>query len=161
MKRNCKVCGNPFMAIKVTQFFCNRKCFKRDYYLRVKGRLQDIEDKRLFPLKECNFCLQKSRLAFDPMDNKKMYDSWGCPFCGATNTLIWEHQSNPNSYQIIRELLVSFQFSVMQTQPVYQTYQLPIHRLDQGNPSVITMPCDRLDISEIHQSRNKKKILFS
>ena len=33
-KVNCKICGKEFDSVKYTNVFCQRKCFKRDYYLR-------------------------------------------------------------------------------------------------------------------------------
>lgn len=164
IKRTCKICGDPFMAIKVTQFFCRRKCFKRDYYLRTKNRLQDKQLNPVFPGKECNFCLKKSSLGFDPLEFPKRFDSWGCPYCGATNSLIWEHQSNPNSYQIISQALLSIQMlSSINQKPVqatYKTYNLPVNRLEQGNPNIVVLACEKMNIFDIQRS-NRKKILFS
>lgn len=162
--RHCKICGNSFVAIKVTQFFCRRKCFKKDYYLRTKNRIQDREQNPVFPTKECGFCSKVSKLNFDPVDNPKMFDSWECPYCGASNSLVWKHQGNPNSYQIISQVVISFQmFSssiVHDIRPVYQTYQLPINRIEKGNPSIVVLACEKMNIFDI-QRNNRKKILFS
>src|SRR3990167_4302246 len=157
INRICKVCGGGFIAIKATQYFCQRKCFKRDFYQRIKARLQDKQQNPTYPSKECNFCLQKSKLDFDPLDNPKRFDAWGCPFCGATNKLIWENQNNPNSYQVISQILVSLQFtavSVMQNSfaSTYQTYKIPISRLEQGNPSIVVMPCEKINIVDIQRN---------
>lgn len=164
IKRTCKICGDPFMAIKVTQFFCRRKCFKKDYYLRTKNSLQDREQNPVYPSKECGFCLKMSNLGFDPLELPKRFDTWGCPYCGATNSLVWEHQGNPNSYQIISQILVSIQmFSSAISQPVqptYRTYNLPISRLEQGNPHIVVLACEKMNIFDIQRS-NRKKILFS
>ena len=159
IKRTCKVCGDSFSAIKATQFFCRRKCFKRDYYLRMKAKEVDNVQHPTFPLKKCGFCQVTSMLSFDPLDNPEMFNAWGCPMCGATNKLVWEHQNSPNSYQTISQILASIQMP--QTIEVqYQTYQIPIQRLGEGNPGVVVMTCETLNILDI-QKKNRKKILFS
>jgi hypothetical protein len=106
INRTCKICGDPYKAIKVTQFFCSRKCFKRDYYLRTKSRIQEREQHPTYPIKKCGYCLVSSMLNFDPLDSPDMFNAWGCPACGATNKLVWEHQNSPNSYQIISGILI-------------------------------------------------------
>lgn len=162
IKRTCKICGDTFSAIKVTQFFCRRKCFKRDYYLRTKAKEVEMEQKPSYPVKKCGFCQISSRLSFDPLDNPEMFNAWGCPMCGATNKLIWEHQNRSNSYQIISQILVSM--SSMQAPATlavqYQTYQIPVQRLEHGNPSVVVLTCETLNILDI-QKKDRKKILFS
>lgn len=163
ISRTCKICGDSFSAIKVTQFFCSRKCFKRDYYVRTKSKIQDTAQNPTYPTKGCAFCQVKSKLNFDPLDNPQLFNAWACPSCGATNQLVWEHQDNPNSYQIISSILL--QMATESSKPVqlevqYQTYQIPIQRLENGNPNVVVMTCETLDILNI-QKKNRKKILFS
>jgi endogenous inhibitor of DNA gyrase (YacG/DUF329 family) len=163
INRTCKICGKQFQAIKTTQFFCSRKCFKRDYYARTKIKLQDSKQKPNFPIKICNFCEESSRLSFDPVISAHLYNAWACPKCGATNRLIWEHMHKPNSHQIISKILISFSssFQVMQNTIIQrQTYHLPILRPEQGNPYVVIMTCENLNIVDI-QKRNRKKIVFS
>lgn len=163
INRTCKICGDPFSAIKVTQFFCSRKCFKKDYYVRTKSKIQEAHQQPTFPIKGCAFCQMKSMLSFDPLDNPQMFNAWACPNCGCTNQLVWEHQNNSNSYQVISNILMSLQAA--SSQPVkievqYQTYQIPITRLENGNKDVLVLTCETLDIIDI-QKRNRKKILFS
>ena len=163
IKRTCKICGDEFSAIKTTQFFCSRKCFKRDYYLRTKSKIVDTQLNPTYPIKKCSFCFESARLNFDPMRTPELFNAWGCPHCGATNQLIWEHQNNPNSYQIISKLLISMQLTAPITQQAeiqYQKYQIPIQRLEQGNPSVVVLTCETLNILDI-QKKNRKKIVFS
>ena len=157
--RICKICGKSFVAIKVTQFFCCRKCFKKDYYLRMRVRIQEDKQNPHYPIKQCCFCLKSSKLSFDPKEHFKLYNAWGCPYCGATNKLIWEYQENPSSYQIIRNILTSFHPQLITSQQ-YEPYRLPIIRLDQGNPLIVIMTCEKLNIVDI-QNKNRKKILFS
>jgi len=160
LKRKCKICGNSFVAIKTTQFFCCRKCFKRDYYNRTKIRLRQQEQAPPnYPIKECSFCEKRSKLNFDPLEHPKLYDTWQCPYCGVTNSLIWKHQNDSNSHQIISNILMTMDIQI-NTTPLYQTYKLPIISPEQGNPAFIVMTCESLDITEI-QKQNRKKILFS
>ena len=67
IKRQCKVCGVDFIAIKSTQFFHSRKCFKKDFYSRLKAKKADKEQNPVYPSKECGFCSKISRLDFDPI----------------------------------------------------------------------------------------------
>ena len=163
IQRKCKVCGEKFIAIKVTQFYCRRKCFKKDYYNRTKDKSQEKEDHPVYPTKTCSFCQIRSQLNFDPLHSPEAFNAWGCPHCGATNKLVWEYQHNSNSYQIISNILVSFQFnqSGATFQHQYQTYHLPIMRLGQGDPSVLTMTCEPLKKMEDIQKKDRKKLLFS
>jgi hypothetical protein len=161
IRRICKICGEPFYAIKTTQFFCCRKCFKKDYYLRQKIRIQEERQKGpIYPIKECGFCLKKAQLNFDPLDKPSLFNAWACPYCGATNKLVWENQNKPNSYQIISEILATINFTPVTFQHQYRTYQIPIQRLEQGNPHVIVMACGRTNIMDI-QCNGRKKISFS
>lgn len=160
INRTCKVCGKPFVAIKSTQFFCKRKCFKRDYYLRLKSNEQDEKENPNYPIKKCAFCEKTARLNFDPMENVKKFNAWACPHCHATNELIWEHQNKPNSHQIISNILISIQNTFFTVVSQTQQYKLPIMRLEQGNPNYVVMTCEKLDIVDI-QKKNRKKILFS
>ena len=161
--RRCKVCGKPFIAIKVTQFFCRRKCFKRAYYERTKDRNQEKEIHPNYPTKTCLFCEEKSQLNFDPLRSPEAFNAWGCPHCGATNKLIWEYQGNSNSYQIISNILISIQsnpITFVQPQPQYQPFYLPVMRPGQGNPGILVMTCETLSIADM-QKKNRKKLLFS
>jgi glutaredoxin len=143
----------------VTQFFCSRKCFKRDYYVRIKGHQDEEENHPQFPIKKCGYCKKDSRLNFDPIKNQDKFNAWGCPNCGVTNQLIWENQNRPNSYQMISQILVTFTMN-MQQEPQYQTYHLPINRPENGNPDIVVLTCETLSIQDI-QKKDRKKIIFS
>lgn len=162
IKRICKICGVDFIAIKGTQFFHNRKCFKKDYYVRMKSKINDMAQHSDYPTKACSFCQVKAKLNFDPLDNPKLFNAWSCPACGCTNQLIWDHQNSPSSYQIISGILLQMAASskavILEVQ--YQTYQIPIQRLENSNPSVVVMTCETIDILKI-QKGNRKKILFN
>jgi len=161
--RTCKVCGKKFIAIKTTQFFCCRRCFKKDFYQRNKDKNQENSENPHYPTKTCLFCEEKSQLDFDPVRNPERFNAWGCPHCGATNKLVWEHQNNSNSYQIISNILISIQSNPItfeQPQPQYQPFYLPIMRPGQGNPGILVMTCETLSIADM-QKKNRKKLLFS
>ena len=164
MPRNCKICGKEFIAIKTTQFFCCRSCFKKSFYQKTKEHLQELRNRGpIYPNKECSFCLKTSKLNFDPIAKPRLYDAWGCPYCGATNKLILDNIDNPNSYQVISQILVTIHSTTIIHQPqqqVYTTYHLPVKPLELGNPSFIVMTCEKLDIFDI-QRKNRKKISFS
>lgn len=165
IRRKCKTCGVDFIAIKVTQFFHSRKCFKKEYYLRTREISRQEEQSKKYPTKTCLFCELSSQLNFDPVRSPEKFDAWGCPHCGATNQLVWEHRNHPQSFQVISEILVSIQsipsiYSVIQ--PQYETYRLPVLKQGLGDSSVIVMTCETLDVAQIqNQKKNKKKLLFS
>ena len=165
MPRQCKICGKEFTAIKTTQFFCCRRCFKKAFYQKNKEHIQEIQSRGpVYPSKECSFCLKTSKLNFDPVEKPKLFNDWSCPNCDTTNKMVWENQDNPNSYQVISRILASIHCTgtiVQQCQKVvYTEYHLPVSRLEQGNPSFIVMACEKLDIFDI-QRKNRKKISFS
>ena len=164
LKRRCKICGEEFIATKTTQFFCCRKCFKKDFYYRTKNHIQDLARNPVFPSKQCGFCLKVSKMDFDPIKYPRMFDHWACPQCGATNKIIWENQDKPNSHQIIGEILLTIQYSqtqIIQQKPAaYRVYQVPVNRLEQANPLVITMPCEKMNFFDINR-KDRKRILFS
>lgn len=163
INRVCKVCGNPFVAIKVTQFFCRRKCFKRDYYVRTKDKSNDLDQHPHYPTKKCDFCHESSMLNFDPLSSPERFNAWGCPHCGATNKLIWEYQYSSNSYEIISNILLTIDMSSSQVQEMstrYEPFLLPVVRPGIGDPNILVMACELLSISDV-QKKNRKKLLFS
>jgi len=160
-ERICKICGNKFLAIKTTQFFCSRKCFKKDYYVRMKIKELEKDQNPKYPSKQCGLCGKVSQLDFDPIKNPQKFNAWGCPHCGATNALVWEYQDNPNSHQLINNIIISVQAQViLDTTPQYQIYHLPVNRIEQGNQEIIVMTCEELNILDV-QKRDRKKLSFS
>ena len=89
IQRVCKICGRTFFAIKTTQFFCSRKCFKKDYYIKTKIKKQ--KQSRVFPEKHCSYCGETSRLTFDPLEFPELFKDWACPKCGITNKMMWKY----------------------------------------------------------------------
>lgn len=161
INRTCKICGKSFSAIKVTQFFCCRKCFKRDYYLRTKASIQEQQQHPNYPIKRCSYCEIQSRLNFDPVKNPDKFDAWQCPHCGTTNGLIWKYQDTPNSHQIIGNILISFKtILTREPAPQPQVYRIPIAKPGYCNPSIVVMTCDELNILDL-QKKDRKKLLFS
>ena len=159
--RICKICGKRFFAIKTTQFFCCRRCFKKDFYMRTKIKLQEQHQTPTYPKKYCDFCETMSELNFDPIALPRLFNTWRCPKCGVSNDLIWKNFEKPHSHQIISQILVSMSNEIHQeVMPKYQVYHLPIARPEQGNPSIVTLTCEMLNILDI-QKANRKKIIFS
>lgn len=161
IRRLCKVCGEPFWAIKSTQFFGSRKCFKKSYYERTQNKLQDEERNPHYPIKKCVFCGESAMLSFDPLKNPELFNTWECPHCKVTNILIWKYQNKPNSHQTISGILTEITSQIVQnTTPQYHPYYLPVMRPEQGNDSIVVMTCDILNILDI-QKKNRRKITFS
>lgn len=111
LARTCKICETPFVAIKTTQYFCRRKCFKRDYYLRNKEKQSEATSNPTFPKKTCGYCGNMQMIPYDPVKSPEKFNKWECVTCGVTNELLWRHENNPSSYQIITEILKSVQMS--------------------------------------------------
>ena len=91
IKRNCKVCGTEFIAIKSTQLFESRKCFKKDYYLRKKAELAVENASPKYPSYYCNICNFKIDLTFDPVKNSDLFENHKCPNCNFTRKHAWQH----------------------------------------------------------------------
>lgn len=161
INRTCKVCPNKFSAIKVTQFFCSRKCFKKDYYLRTKSKIEDRIQNPTYPIKQCSFCETSSQLSFDPVESPQLFNAWGCPHCGATNRLVWQYGEKANSYQMLKSILITFHSNSVNSERIEpQPYRLPVMRPEHGNAKIVVMTCDIINIVDI-QRNNRKKILFS
>jgi hypothetical protein len=107
IQKICKICQEPFTAIKTTQSFCKRKCFKRDYYLRTKLKQLDEDAHPVFPSKICSFCTKKFPVPFDPIQFPDLFNDLECPFCHATNVMIWKSMELDNSKQVIITMIAS------------------------------------------------------
>lgn len=107
IERHCKICGDPFTAIKTTQVFCKRKCFKRDYYLRNKAKTDALAMAPVYPKRTCAFCQVMQTIPYDPVKNADKYNKWECVNCGVTNEILWKYQDMPRSYQTISAILTS------------------------------------------------------
>ena len=128
--------------------------------MRTRNRIQEQEQNPNYPIKNCSFCLESSRLSFDPLETPQLFNAWSCPHCGVTNKLIWEYNYNPNSHQLIQNILVTFHQAVVQSSIQYHTYKLPVLSPEKSNPGVIVMTCNTLNILDI-QKKNRKKLSFS
>lgn len=110
IKKLCEICGKDFWAIKTTQIYDTRRCFKRAYYLKNKEILQYQKQHPNYPSKTCAFCQERSVLPFDPTMAPILFNKWGCPFCHVTNEIVWKFQDKVNSYQMIASfVMVSMQ----------------------------------------------------
>jgi DNA-directed RNA polymerase subunit RPC12/RpoP len=79
IRKICKTCGVEFDAIKEGQYFCKRKCFKRDYYKRNKARLALLAKAR--PIYRCGNCGHAAEVPFDPIKYPKRFTKFKCPEC--------------------------------------------------------------------------------
>ena len=135
LQRTCKICLDPFTAIKVTQYFCKRKCFKRDYYLRNKERLAVEHYLPTFPVRTCALCGNSQMIPYDPIKQSSRFNSWECTDCGVTNALLWKHQDSPRSYQTISAILKSVQVhSFLLTKPSELTIRASFITIITGSP---------------------------
>jgi len=107
IKQTCKICKKPFIAIKVTQRFCKRECFKRDYYLRIKEKLQKLALHPNYPQKQCSFCSNTVTLPFDPIKSPNLFNDFRCPFCNVPNNMIWQYSALSGSHEMILNILIS------------------------------------------------------
>lgn len=87
IKKACKTCGKEFTAIKSTQYFCSRKCFRKDYHHRKREEAQKMPPK--FPAYSCPNCDRRSLLDFDPAKNMARFDAHKCPYCEYTPRSVW------------------------------------------------------------------------
>lgn len=106
INRKCKICGTSFVAIKHTQYFCKRKCFKKDYYQRTKVKAAALKNKR--PDYNCPHCGMATPLAFDPVKFPKLFNELICPFCGIPRQVLYDHRfdlsftiGNPGTIQFV------------------------------------------------------------
>ena len=92
IKRNCEVCGVEFMAIKATQRYEKRACFKKAYQLRKKAE-KAIETARpkVYDY-SCAICNRRSEMSFSPVIEQKRFAEYVCPFCGVPRKVIWTHR---------------------------------------------------------------------
>ena len=107
IKRKCEVCKTDFIAIKTTQKYCSRRCFKRNYYLKAKAKQQYELKHPIYPKKICSYCNQETTLTFDPIIFPKLFNNFTCSNCGVTAELILRHANTPNSFQKITDEIIN------------------------------------------------------
>lgn len=108
----CKTCGVPFTAVKETQHYCSRSCFKRSYYKQARETLKKELANPKYPKKFCSFCGHETQLTFDPIKNEKAFNDFQCPNCSVTNAMIWKNSGEANSQQIIRNIIITGTFTI-------------------------------------------------
>lgn len=88
----CKVCEKAFVAIKHTQLFCSRKCFKKDYAARKRAEalVENARVKQHFYA--CGVCERRSELGFNPLKSQQQFADYICPFCGIPRQIVWTHR---------------------------------------------------------------------
>jgi hypothetical protein len=92
--RICKTCQIEFRCTSAVQVFCNRKCFKKDYCIRVK-RKQALLEK--YPMIMCRYCCHEERLTFDPLKFAYKYQQWRCPECSIQVHQVLQFQDRHHS----------------------------------------------------------------
>lgn len=161
IERICKECGKKFIAIKTNQFFCCRRCFKKDFYTKTKIKNQLSCENPKYPLKKCQFCGESFYLDFDPKKHPDKFNNCTCPKCGVSNKVIWRYQNDCNSRISIMNFLVSNKDIYIEKQSIeYKVYHIPINIPEQCSNNIITLSCENIDLLDIHK-KNRKKITFS
>jgi hypothetical protein len=74
----CKTCKKKFLPKSEKNVFCNRKCFKKDFYHRKK--IEELNSIK-FPTFKCPSCFRNIELTFDPVKDEKLWLGFSCPFC--------------------------------------------------------------------------------
>lgn len=74
----CKTCGKVFLPKSDNNLFCERKCFKKDYYHRKKA--ENLAAQK-FPDFLCPTCGGSIRLDFDPSQDTMQWLDFLCPTC--------------------------------------------------------------------------------
>ena len=91
IQKSCKTCGKEFTAIKTTQYFCSRKCFRKDYHHRK--REEEANRPIKFPAYTCQDCGRRSILDFDPLDSIEKLDTYNCPYCDFCPRQGWDNRN--------------------------------------------------------------------
>lgn len=89
IQKECKTCQKKFEAIKDGQFFCSRRCFKKDYYQRNREKQRILDKKR--PIYQCSVCSNSCEMPFDPVRNYGKFSAFACPFCGMPREVVVEY----------------------------------------------------------------------
>ena len=103
IERKCKVCKVDFTAIKTTQKYCSRKCFKKDYYLKTKKKKQYELNNPVYPHKICSYCGKTHELSFDPIVYPKLFNNFTCTNCGVPTELLMKYATEVNSFQKVTQ----------------------------------------------------------
>lgn len=91
IERDCEVCGKKFIAIKTTNRYCKRSCFKRAFYIRKREELKNDTAHPKFPSYSCALCDTKIELTFDPVKFHLLFDNFKCPNCNVRRCDLWKH----------------------------------------------------------------------
>lgn len=83
INKKCKVCGTPFVAIKSNQYFCSRKCFKKDYNIRkrTERRIDRETNPERFGAYICSHCGLRTPLPYSPKRYRAKFETFECPGC--------------------------------------------------------------------------------
>lgn len=76
IKRICGSCLKDFEAQKEKQLYCSRKCFKKEYYHKLR-----VDTVIAFPIYKCPNCAGSTQLGFDPTKSPIIWKYFKCPRC--------------------------------------------------------------------------------
>lgn len=77
IERTCLSCKKKFIAQKEKQYYCCKKCFKREYHKRKRLEKKN-ED---YPVYVCKECGKSIELAFNPLEDFLSWSTFKCPYC--------------------------------------------------------------------------------
>lgn len=162
IKRICKNCGKAFCAIKTNQFFCCRNCFKKNYYIENRIRIEGSEQRPRFPKKHCDFCGIKTQLDFDPTKDRARFSNWPCPNCGVTNELLWKYEGSDDWRNEIKIILRQREIDFPKKEVILnvQKYHIPIRRPEECSSTILTMACVTIDTMSVKKLK-RRKLTFS
>lgn len=136
LERICPTCKESFVAIKSTQLYDRRSCFKKALYIKNRDILREEQALPVFPRKTCAFCQTVQMIPYDPIKQPERFNSWECSNCGVTNSIIWKYQESPHSYQIISDLLSTMEVhSYLLTRPTEFTVRATFLTIVTGGSS--------------------------
>ena len=74
-ERICRSCKNKFEAKKYKQWYCSKRCFKKDYFQRVNKKEYGM------PSFICEVCGATWKLQTDPISDPLFWTNFKCPNC--------------------------------------------------------------------------------
>jgi hypothetical protein len=162
IKRVCKSCGNEFEAIKMNQFFCSRNCFKKDYYLKNRVKIEKSIRKPHFPKKKCGFCGNEEQLDFDPIKNPNRFSEFECANCGATNKMLWKYEDCEDYREEILKLLAIKRKSKKKKVVIEdrKIYHIPRYRPEECSSNILVLSCEVITSMDVKKLSRKKMTFY-
>lgn len=95
---HCKTCKKMFLPKSEHNVFCNRRCFKKNYYARQKAIEKNASIK--FPIFKCPSCSRNIELDFDPVIYDRKWLDFKCPFCHILMVCVWDAISTQDTSKV-------------------------------------------------------------